>query len=66
MENVILILVLALILGGAVAYIIRAKRRGVKCIGCPMGASCAKKGGCSGQCGGVSGQGSCECRKEIK
>lgn len=50
MENVILIFVLAAILGGAIAYIIRAKKRGVKCIGCPVGGTCGKKGSCGG-CG---------------
>ena len=53
MENVILIIVLAVILGGAVAYIVRAKKRGAKCIGCPAAGSCgAKKGSCGGcSCG---------------
>ena len=52
MENVILILVLTVILGGAAWYIIRAKKKGQKCIGCPDGASCA--GNCSHckDCGG--------------
>ena len=56
MINLILILVLALIVGGAAAYIIREKKRGVKCIGCPDGAACgAGRGGCSGGCAGCSG-----------
>ena len=46
MDNVILIAVLVLILGAALAYIIKAKRRGVKCIGCPAG----------GQCSGAKGE----------
>ena len=33
--------VLVLILGGAVVYICKAKKRGVKCIGCPDGATCS-------------------------
>lgn len=40
MENVVIILVLAVLVGGAVAYLIRAKRNGVKCVGCPAGGSC--------------------------
>ena len=32
--NIILIVVLVLILGGAALYIVRAKRRGQRCIGC--------------------------------
>jgi len=56
MINLILILVLLLIVGGAAAYLIRAKKRGVRCIGCPDGASCAaQQGGCSGGCAGCSG-----------
>ncbi len=48
MENVILILALVVILGGAIAYIVRAKKRGVKCIGCPAAETCgAKKGSCA-------------------
>lgn len=76
MENVILIIALAGILGGAVAYIVRAKKRGVKCIGCPSGGSCGKKGSCSGCNGEESGcacgsnvedeQNSCEYHRETK
>lgn len=61
MENAILIFVLALILGGAIAYIVRAKRRGVKCIGCSAsGCYGGKKGSCNG-C-----QGDCGCHEEKK
>ena len=38
--DVIVAAVLAVILGAAVTYIVRAKKRGVKCIGCPAGGSC--------------------------
>ncbi len=40
MENVIVVIILAALIGGAVAYLIRAKRSGVKCVGCPAGGSC--------------------------
>lgn len=40
MENVIVILILAGLVGGASAYLVRAKRNGVKCVGCPAGGSC--------------------------
>ena len=45
MTDLIALLILVLILGPAVAYIVKAKRRGVKCIGCPAGGNCpsAKK-----------------------
>ena len=57
MENVILIVVLVAILGGAISYIVRAKRRGVKCIGCSAGGSCGGKKGNSSEdgCGCCSG-----------
>ena len=48
MENIIIIAVLALIVGGAVAYIIKAKKSGQKCIGCPDSKTCS--GSCSGGC----------------
>ncbi len=43
MENVIVCGILILILGGAVTYIVKAKKTGVKCIGCPAGAACSGK-----------------------
>lgn len=52
MANVILVVVLLLVLGGAAIYIIRAKQKGVKCIGCPAGSSCS--GNCSGNCSNCS------------
>ncbi len=48
MENIIIIAVLLLILGGAIAYVIKAKKSGKKCIGCPAGGAC--NGSCCG-CG---------------
>ncbi len=47
MENIIILLSLGLILGGAAGYVWKSKRAGRKCIGCPDGGSC---GGCCG-CG---------------
>ena len=44
MENVIVVLLLVLIVGGAVAYLIRAKKRGVRCVGCPAGGNCPSAG----------------------
>lgn len=44
MANVIASLVILLIVGWAVRYIYKAKKSGVKCIGCPNGGSC--HGGC--------------------
>ena len=45
---------IVLIVGGAVAYIIKAKRSGQKCIGCPDSKTCSS-GGCSGNCQGCGG-----------
>ena len=44
MENVIIIIALLIIVGGGVFYVIRAKKCGEKCIGCPYSKEC--KGGC--------------------
>lgn len=41
-SDIIVIGVIALILGGAVTYIARAKKRGQKCIGCPYSDCCKK------------------------
>lgn len=39
--EIIAIVATVLILGGAIAYIIKAKRSGKKCIGCPYANSCS-------------------------
>ncbi|MBE6601800.1 MAG: FeoB-associated Cys-rich membrane protein [Ruminococcaceae bacterium] len=49
----IVIAVITLIIGGAVAYIVKAKKSGKKCIGCPDSSSCCQKNAChccSSQC----------------
>ena len=55
MTNLITLIVLVLIVGGASLYIYKARKRGTKCIGCPSGSACAARGGESG-CNGCSGQ----------
>lgn len=51
MENLIVLAVVAVIVGFAARYIHMEKKRGVKCIGCPEGCSCAsKEGGCCCGC----------------
>ena len=52
MTDIIVIAVLVVILGAAAAYIIRAKKSGQKCIGCPYSKTCASKG-CGCGCGGA-------------
>ncbi len=44
MTDVILSIVLIAIIGGAVFYIYRAKKRGKKCIGCPYANNCSQCG----------------------
>ena len=46
-QTIAVIAVLILVLGGAAFYLIRAKKKGQKCVGCPYAGSCGK---CSGQC----------------
>ena len=43
MENILLIVVLILAVGGAVRYIYKAKKGGQKCIGCPYSEECSAK-----------------------
>ena len=52
MENIIIVLILAAIAAGIVVYLVRAKKRGEKCIGCPYSK------GCGGKCGGASAKNS--------
>ncbi len=41
MENIIVIVALALIIGGATIYVLKQRKKGVKCIGCPNGSNCS-------------------------
>ena len=51
MENLLIILILGAIIGFALGYIMKAKKRGQKCIGCPHGGSCGSGNkGCSCNC----------------
>ena len=43
MENMIAVLVIVILVGSAAAYLIKAKRSGVKCVGCPAGGNCSSK-----------------------
>ena len=55
MADFIVFAIIAAIVGAAVVYIYKAKKSGVKCIGCPSGCKCSSsQGGCSsctGDCG---------------
>ena len=43
MADLIVLGVIAVLVGASLAFIIKEKKRGVKCIGCPMAGTCAKK-----------------------
>ncbi|MBE6031020.1 MAG: FeoB-associated Cys-rich membrane protein [Clostridiales bacterium] len=45
MADFVVIVVLAVVIGGAIAYMIKQKKRGARCIGCSMGGCCS--GGCN-------------------
>ena len=49
MKNVVVVLILLAIAAGIIWYLIRAKKRGQSCIGCPYSKQCSGKcnGGCS-------------------
>lgn len=57
MADFIVIGIILVVLGLAVAYIVKAKKRGVKCIGCPDG------GTCSGNCKGETTCSGCQSEK---
>lgn len=59
MANIMVVGIVFIIIGAAVAYIVKAKKSGVKCIGCPAG------GSCSGNCAGDSDCG-CGCRSDME
>jgi hypothetical protein len=44
MGEIIAISAIVLIVGGAILYIIKTKKSGAKCIGCPHAHSCYSKG----------------------
>lgn len=61
MENYILIAILVLIIGAAAVYVIKSKKRGAKCIGCPSAKECAEK---TSGCNGCSGGNGCDCSEK--
>ena len=48
MENAIIVIIIAAIVGGIVWYLWKAKKSGDKCIGCPHAKQCG--GNCSNSC----------------
>ena len=51
-QTIIVAAIIVAILGLAILYVIRSKKKGGKCIGCPSSGGCpsAKYGGCTGNC----------------
>lgn len=47
MEDIIIIVIVAVIVAAIVFYLIRAKKKGQKCIGCPYAKQCG--GNCNSQ-----------------
>ncbi|MBQ8200160.1 MAG: FeoB-associated Cys-rich membrane protein [Clostridia bacterium] len=50
MTDIIIVLVLLVVIGLAAGYVIKAKKSGSKCIGCPEG-SCPHRGTSQCSCG---------------
>lgn len=42
MADILVVGILVLLIGLAVLYIVKAKKRGVKCIGCPSCGTCSR------------------------
>lgn len=57
MADFIATAILLAAVGMAVAHIVKAKKSGVKCIGCPSGGCCSRKKDGSSGCG-------CGCQEE--
>ena len=47
MTNIVIIGIIGIIVGGAVGYIVKEKKKGVRCIGCPDSGVCGKGDKCS-------------------
>lgn len=58
MVDFLIVIVLLIILGAAIIYIVKAKKNGARCVGCPDSGSCA---GCNGSC---NGNAKCSSHKE--
>lgn len=43
MTDFVIIAILVFVIGIAIAYIIKEKKKGVKCIGCPSAGKCARQ-----------------------
>ena len=57
MTDFIIAAIVLIMIGSAVVYMIKAKKSGAKCIGCPEGCSCSSKSENASGCG-------CGCHSE--
>ena len=57
--DIIVIAAILAVLGAAVWYVRRSRKKDRKCIGCPDGYACSGKGNCCGGCSGCSGKTGC-------
>lgn len=50
MEDILVLVILAIVLLAAIIYVARAKKKGVKCVGCPYAKTCASQKAENGSC----------------
>ena len=62
MADIIIGVIIVAMVGLAIRYIYKAKKSGVKCIGCPAAGTCSSKKEAQGSCGGCS----CGCHSDEK
>lgn len=67
MDNFVVIAIIVAILALVILYIVKAKKSGIKCIGCPDAKTCqSRAGGCSSCNGGCQGCNGCSINKETE
>lgn len=59
MTDLIVVGILLIIIGAAIIYIVKEKKRGTKCIGCPAACNCSGKNG-------AHSEGCCGCHSDTK
>lgn len=50
MTDLIVVGILIMIVGAAIAYIVKEKKRGTRCIGCPAAGNCPSRNGRHAKC----------------
>lgn len=43
MENIIIVVILVAVIGSVVLYLVKSKKRGDRCVGCPYAKQCGGK-----------------------